>query len=707
MSRYNKSRKRDWKHYLQQVLAAAAAIFIIIWFLPHNTVRQLSYEFDRPWNHEQLFAPFDFPVSKSAAQQQFELDSIRREYSPYFEENEAVEKKQITAFRDTFRLHHSADLPNDYRIFIEKRLHTVYARGVTTSEDLRRLRDEGTLSILVYKGNDGRQRRISRLFSPKTAYEYLVAEVDSAGIQRSKLQHLNLNQFIHPNLRFDEAKSTERWENMRSSLLPNSGYIVEGQSIIERGKVVDAHDTLVLSSYYKELVKRNAGNSRGDRLMWGQLLYVSVIIICLVVYFNLFRRDYISSWRSVLLMSVLVLSFTLLTCLLIRHMWMSVYMIPYAMLPVFIRVFMDSRTAFFTYVCTILLCAAPLNYPFSFIPTQLMSGLVAIYSLRELSERSQIFRTAILSTFVTLVMYIALELLQNNITTESVWEGIMANINTYRYIITSGVLLLFAYPLMYLLERLFGFTSNVTLVELSNVNRPLLRSLSEIAPGTFQHSIMVSNLAAEVANKIDAKAQLVRTGALYHDIGKMENPEFFTENQLGGINPHSNLSNRESAAIILRHVTDGLALADRYELPRVIRDFIATHHGHGMAKYFYITEQNAHPDAEVNVEDFTYAGPNPRTTEQAILMMCDAVEASARSLNEYTEENIGQLVDRIIDGQVAEGYFRLCPITFLDIETAKSVLKERLKSIYHTRVSYPTLTVPVAELGTPPSGSHS
>ena len=375
---------------------------------------------------------------------------------------------------------------------------------------------------------------------------------------------------------------------------------------------------------------------------------------------------------------------------LVRHMLLSVYLIPFAMLPIFIRVFMDSRTAFFVHVGTVMLSAVALRYPFEFISTQLVAGLVAIYSLRDLSERSQIFRTAILVTLSLLVCYMSIDLLQGR-TLFSDDVSQLADRRIYLHMIISGLLLLFAYPLMYLLERIFGFTSNVTLVELSNVNRELLRRLSQQAPGTFQHSMMVSNLAAEVANKIGAKAQLVRTGALYHYIGKLEDPEYFTENQLGGVNPHNFLTCKESASIILRHVTDGLELADRYHLPRIIRDFIATHHGKGVAKYFYITQKNEHPDEPVNIADYTYAGPNPSTTEQAILMMVDAVEASARSLSEYTEESIGALVDKIIDGQMADGFFKDCPITFADVQTTKKVLKEKLVTIYHTRVSYPTL----------------
>ena len=260
----------------------------------------------------------------------------------------------------------------------------------------------------------------------------------------------------------------------------------------------------------------------------------------------------------------------------------------------------------------------------------------------------------------------------------------------YIYFGINGILLLFTYPLLFALEKIFGFTSNVTLVELSNINHPLLRKMSEIAPGTFQHSLQMSNLAAEAANRIGAKSQLVRTGALYHDIGKLENPAFFTENQ-SGVNPHKSLGYEQSAQVIINHVVDGLKLADKYNLPKVIKDFIDTHHGRGVTKYFYISYQNEHPDEEVNIEKFRYPGINPFTKEQDILMMADSVEASSRSLSEYTEESIGALVDKIIDSQVADGFFKECPITFKDISSVKALFKEKLKTIYHTRITYPEL----------------
>ena len=375
--------------------------------------------------------------------------------------------------------------------------------------------------------------------------------------------------------------------------------------------------------------------------------------------------------------------FPILVSMMMKHNFFSVYIIPFAMAAIFVRVFMDSRTAFITHVTMILICAAAVKYQYEFIIVQLASGLVAIYSLRELSKRSQIFITAILVTISSCIVYLALQLMQDN-------QVFNIDPSMYTYFIINGIFLLLSYPMMYLIEKMFGFISNVTLFELSNTNKGLLRNLSEIAPGTFQHSITVGNLAAEIANRIHANSLLVRTGALYHDIGKMTNPVFFTENQ-AGVNPHDQLSDLESAQIIISHVTEGLKLAEKFNLPGIIKDFISTHHGNGLTKFFYINYCNEHPDEKVDKEQFQYLGPNPFTREQAILMMADTVEAASRSLKEYTEESISALTNKLIDNQVADGFFRECPITFRDIALAKSVLIERLKSIYHTRISYPHL----------------
>ncbi|MBQ6432701.1 MAG: HDIG domain-containing protein [Bacteroidaceae bacterium] len=690
MSRYNKPVIHNWREILLQALVAAAFIAVVVWFQPRGSRSLMHFDVGRPWPYGQLIAPFDFPIFKSDAQLAHERDSVRLLYEPYFEFQEQVEAEQIKALRLALREQTSAEIPLSYRTYIERRLHEIYQIGILSADDYQRLRADSCQNIRIFTGTEATSHAVWKLLSPRAAYDYLFANIDSFGLSRQKFMRLSMNQFIVPNLSYDQTKSESQWNELLGSLSPSSGMVLVGQSIIDRGNIVTERDAQILSSYERAAAARSNTSRENSMIVIGHILYVAVIVICLFFYFNLFRRDYISNGRSVLLLFLLMLVYPALTTFLVRHTLLSVYLIPYVMLPVFIRVFMDSRTAFFTHVCMVLLCAVSLRYPFEFIATQLTGGLVAIYTLRELSERSQIFRTAIFSTATMLVVYASLDFIHGR---QLMGDTSLTRVDfsIYQHIIISGVLVVFAYPLMYLIERLFNFTSNVTLVELSNVNRSLLRRLSEVAPGTFQHSMQVANLAAEVALKIGAKSQLVRTGALYHDIGKMQNAAFFTENQAGGINPHDKLDARESARVIISHVADGEALADRNKLPRLIRDFISTHHGKGLVKYFYITYKNQHPDEVIDYAAFSYAGPDPFTAEQAILMMADAVEASARSLKEYTEESIGELVDRIIDTQVAEGHFANCPITFQDIRTAKDVFKEKLKTIYHTRISYPKL----------------
>ena len=410
-------------------------------------------------------------------------------------------------------------------------------------------------------------------------------------------------------------------------------------------------------------------------------MYVAFFVILFTIYLELFRKDYFYGTRNIAMAYSLITFFPIIVSLMMRHNIFNIYVLPLAITPMFIRVFMDSRTAFIAHLTMVLICAVAVKYQYEFIITELVAGLVAIYSLRELTQRAQVLRVALYVTLSMCGIFLAMQMIQ---------ENTMGNIDTsiLKYFAFNGVMLLFAYPLMYLVEKVFGFTSAVTLVELSNTSKELLRRLSEVAPGTFQHSITVSNLAAQIADRIGAKAQLVRTGALYHDIGKMINPVFFTENQASGVNPLSNMPCTEAAQVIISHVTEGLKLAEQDNLPRVIKDFISTHHGAGKTKYFYITYKNEHPDEEVDEMLFSYPGPNPFTREQAILMMADSVEAASHSLSEYTEESI---TNKIIDSQTADGFFQDCPITFHDISIAKQVLIERLKAIYHTRIVYPEL----------------
>ena len=385
----------------------------------------------------------------------------------------------------------------------------------------------------------------------------------------------------------------------------------------------------------------------------GQLLFIGILLASFMVYLELFRKDYYQNKRALALLFSTIIIFPVISAIVLQHNFISVYIIPYAMSALMIRIFLDSRTALTAQLVIILMSSIALHNPDDFILLQTIGSLAAIYSLKELSQRSQLFRSAIIVVMSYALLYLSIELIKHDSITN-------LNVGMYMYFIINGILLLFTYPFLYMIEKVFGFTSNVTLVEMTNINNPLLREMSEVAPGTFQHSLQMSNLAAAAADKIGANSQLVRTGALYHDIGKTANPAFFTEDQTG-VNPHKALTYEQSAQIIINHVTDGAKLADKHGLPEVIKNFILTHHGKGVTKYFYIMYKNDHPDEEIDDNKFRYPGPNPTTKEQAVLMMADSVEAASRSLKEYTEESISNLVERIIDSQVAEGYFKECP----------------------------------------------
>jgi hypothetical protein len=500
---------------------------------------------------------------------------------------------------------------------------------------------------------------------------------------RALLQRCNLNTYITPNLIYDKTRSESSLRDLQESIPLAIGVAQRGQKIVDRGQIVDEKTYRIIESFLKEIERRQTDQSRFNSKTLGEALLILLLIGCFTIYLSLFRKDYFERWRSIAMLYSMIVGFAALALTMVSHSILHIYILPFAMVPIFVRVFMDSRTAFMAHITTILIVACALQHPLDFIIIEAVAGFIAIFSLRELSSRSQLFKTAILVTLGGMATNLGLDWMFGS-------DLNVVDFSEYNYLAVNGAMLFCSYPLLYLIEKLFGFTSNITLIELSDMSKDVLRRMSEVAPGTFQHSIQVGNLAAEIANKIGAKAQLVRTGALYHDIGKIQNPIYFTENQTG-VNPHENLSYVDSAQVIISHVTDGLKLADKYNLPDVIKDFIATHHGQGKAKFFYVKYKNEHPNEDIDDLLFTYPGPNPFTREQAILMMADAVEAASRSLPDYTEQSIRDLVNRILDSQVTEGYFRECPITFRDIQYAKTVLIEKLKTIYHTRISYPEL----------------
>ena len=680
MSNFNLRENIIWHDILIRALLVIVTVAIVVWIMPHDNTNLFHVEQGKPWKYAELTAPFDFPIYKAESVVKHERDSIMKEYQPYYKYNVEIERQMVHKFTTDYA-DGIPNVPDDYISIISNRLHSLYQQGIMESKEYETLRSDTTNMINIVNKKQATSVSILEVYSAKRAYEQLFMD-EKLIPMRAALQKCNLNNYIIPNLTYDQERSETSRNELMASIPLASGLVQKGQKIVDRGEIVTDRTYRIIDSYVRENDRRNQDKTQNQISLIGQILYVSVLMICFTLYLSLYRKDYFENSRNAAMLYTFIVIFALLTALFVRNTFIHVYILPYAMVPIFIRIFMDSRTAFMTHTTMVLICANMLQHPFEFTVVELVAGLVAITSLRELSKRSQLFRTAIVITLSCIIVNLAFD-----------WTKATAlsqiDYSIYNYLIFNGIALLFAYPLLYLIEKTFGFTSDITLIELSNTNSPLLRRMSEIAPGTFNHSIQVANLAGEIANKIGAKAQLVRTGALYHDIGKLANPIYYTENQ-SGIDPHEMLTDIESAQIIISHVTEGLKMADKEGLPKVIRDFIATHHGLGKTKFFYIRYKNEHPDEPVDDLLFTYPGPNPFTREHACLMMADSVEAASRSLPDYTEQSIRGLVEKIIDTQVAEGYFRECPITFRDIQYAKTVLIEKLKTIYHTRISYPS-----------------
>lgn len=680
MSNFNLRENIIWHDILIRALLVIVTVAIVVWIMPHENTNLFHVEQGKPWKYAELTAPFDFPIYKAESVVKHERDSIMKEYEPYYKYNVEIERQMVHKFTTDYA-DGIPNVPDDYISIISNRLHSLYQQGIMESKEYETLRSDTTNMINIVNKKQATSVSILEVYSAKRAYEQLFMD-EKLIPMRAALQKCNLNNYIIPNLTYDQERSETSRNELMASIPLASGLVQKGQKIVDRGEIVTDRTYRIIDSYVRENDRRNQDKTQNQISLIGQILYVSVLMICFTLYLSLYRKDYFENSRNAAMLYTFIVIFALLTALFVRNTFIHVYILPYAMVPIFIRIFMDSRTAFMTHTTMVLICANMLQHPFEFTVVELVAGLVAITSLRELSKRSQLFRTALVITLACVIVNLAFD-----------WTKATAlsqiDYSIYNYLILNGIALLFAYPLLYLIEKTFGFTSDITLIELSNTNSPLLRRMSEIAPGTFNHSIQVANLAGEIANKIGAKAQLVRTGALYHDIGKLANPIYYTENQ-SGIDPHEMLTDIESAQIIISHVTEGLKMADKEGLPKVIRDFIATHHGLGKTKFFYIRYKNEHPDEPVDDLLFTYPGPNPFTREHACLMMADSVEAASRSLPDYTEQSIRGLVEKIIDTQVAEGYFRECPITFRDIQYAKTVLIEKLKTIYHTRISYPS-----------------
>ena len=672
----------------QQIATALLCVGIIVYFMPRNEAFKYEINKGYPWEHGRIEANFDFPIKKSMAQMQWESDSVRKNFIHCFRKDSIIAD---TVFKNIYRnfayrtkSKTLSDSITDIAHLQEKRfaniINGIYRNRIILPHDFAHISSNKD-SIRLIEDSTQTVKSTEKALSISQACNIIARSLE--------ISEKELASYIAPNIVYDYEFSQDLLNKELEQLSTNSGIVRRGQKIISKGEVVDAKTYQILISYKNEIDAMVASKNMSDSsMLLGQLLFVTLCFGLLLAYIYIYAIEVSKNNNNFMLVMLFATVFPVIVGNMVQMQLGHVALIPFAMSPILLSLFTTKRAAFLTHTICIIICSIMLNQPYEFMLLQIPAGLVAMLCMKELSSRSQMFTCALLVLLTYSAIYFGYHLIviQN-------LEKI--SYSMYLYFLLNAILLTLTYPLMFLVEKVFGFVSNVTLMELSNINNSLLLNLSQLAPGTFQHSMQVGNLASEAARSIGANSLEVRVGALYHDIGKIKDPIYFTENQSGGISPHSSIPPEASTLIIKKHVTDGLELGKH--LPRTIRDFIATHHGTSKTGYFYITYKNAHPEEEVDDQFFSYPGPKPFTREQAILMFADSVEAAARSIKEYTDKNIDEKVESIINSKMNDGQMSDCPLTLREISIIKEVFKKRLKDIHHTRISYPTENKPVTK----------
>lgn len=662
-------------------LSFLGAVALMFYLRPGNDENRYIYEINRPWNYNLLTAPFDIPVHHDTVTSVAIRDSLEAGFEPVYA-RDAARESQILAKSATRLLQISTPVSAAQRSQLLAKLRNVYQTGIVDKEDLPKRPDGSPVtSIRILTDDEAVSHPVTDFLTPREAYERLDSLVSDDALHNAIIT-ARISELMEPNLVIDSLTTKRFREEAYATALAPIGVIQHGERIINRGDIVTPQIFTILNTYEQMMAERGAADNTGSLYpALGTLAFLIIILGTLMAYIYFFRRDYYNRLPVMLMLLSLVTLFTLLAYGMNEWLTYGLFIVPLAIVPVVTLVFLDSRTAFITGLITVLLCSPVSQNRWEFMILQIVASLAAVVSIRELSKRSQLIRTSAIVFLCYVVTYAAMELMTLGTYNSTVPRMIAA-------MAINAVLISFAYFIIFLIEKVFGYTSRVTLVELADINHPLLRELSEECPGTFNHSMAVSNLASAAAAKIGANVQLVRTGALYHDIGKVSNPAFFTENQ-HGVNPHDSLDPLSSARIVISHVPIGLRKAEQAKLPRSIRDFIAQHHGKGKARYFYTTYCNRHPDEDVDPAPFTYPGPNPLTREASVLMMADAVEAASRSLDDHSEKSIVGLVNKIIDSQISEGLHNDSPLSFRDVSIIKKEFISRLRTMYHSRISYP------------------
>lgn len=652
-------------------------IAIIIQLFPTENKFKYHFEIGKPWSYELITASFDFPIYKNEETILKETSELLKNYAPYYVIDTTMAQKQFNKLAADYQKNN--EKPIDNQTFLKNKLEQIYAKGVISAEDLSELNGEARTKIhYILPNRLTRQIPVNELYTPKTAYEEILRDAPE------QVKDYNLNLYLVENLKYDTATSNVAKNDLLKSLSLTSGMIQSGERIIDRGEIVTPESYAALNSLKIEYQKRKSSLQQSSLVIIGEIIIISALVALFFLYLNLFRPRIFDSFGNLLFISLLILIITGLASVTVRYTAWNYFMIPFALLPIIIRVFFDSRTALFAHIITVLIISFMVDNSFRFVVLQIAVGMAAVSSLKDMTQRSQLAQTALYIFLSYVGLYLAFEFISEGELKRIHWLPVL-------YFGVSSAFLLLAYILIYIFEKIFGLISAVTLVELTNVNSDLMMKFAETAPGTFQHTLQVSNLATEAAKKIGANSLLVRTGALYHDIGKMKNPHYFIENQMGGPNPLAEMNFEEASRKIIDHVHAGVEIARKNHLPEQIINFITTHHGLGKTKYFYNSFINANPGVTPNEEAYCYPGPLPNSKETAILMMADAVEARSRSLGVYTEESINDAVEKMIDSQIADGQFKDAPISFRDVETVKSVFKEKIKNIYHSRIVYPEL----------------
>ena len=688
---WTKGIARFWKT-IQIVLIYVIGILLVYFMFPREGKFRYEYTKNKPWMHENLVAPFDFPIFKPDQQVQSELDSLQKNEHLYFFYDSLVGNSMLTAFyRDYSSIASSMGLGDDIserwimtRQVAGSLLEEIYALGIIERHPVLEGKAPDQTPVMVVKDDLAEEHRLTTFFTLRSAYESITRELVNRTDFSSLpiLDRMNLNDYLGANIMYDEAMTMKVHQAALDEMTLTQGMVQSGQLIIARGELVTQSDFLIIESLRKEY-ESNPNVGKNYLVVYlGQLLLISLIFMAVVWFIYYFKEDMRYSRSQTLFTVGLMVVMVGLTRAASTHEAVSVYVIPFVLVPIFLKTFFDIRYALFVHMVTLLLAGFWVPNSYQFVLMNFLAGLVGVFSLRSYYKRGVLFYTALFVLAAYAIIYIILTLLQ---------EGDFSQINWINVLWLSGnaLLILTVYPLVFLFERLFGFLSDATLFELSDTNQPLLRALAENAPGTFQHCMQVASLAEEAALKVGGNPLLVRAGALYHDIGKLEDPHYFIENIHEGSNPHNELDERSSARLIIDHVVKGVEIAKKHKLNEKIIEFIQTHHGTGTVQFFYRSYLNTNPDEEVDINEFRYPGPKPSDKEHAILMMADSVEAASRTLKAYTSESISDLVESIVNHQEKEEQYTEANITFADITAIKEIFKNRLTNIYHSRIEYP------------------